>query len=164
MLNSATEETVSVPNGQLIGMFIRIILLTAITVIAVFLLSFEYGYHDSQVRTLDVSGRTYRLQTAVSPVVLQEGLGDRLNMPQDDGMLFVFKQPAQLCFWMKDMQFPLDMVWVTQQKKIDTILENVPVKSYPKSFCSHNKTLYVIELNAGEAVRSKLKPGELLNF
>ncbi|MEK7152525.1 MAG: DUF192 domain-containing protein [Patescibacteria group bacterium] len=108
-------------------------------------------------------GTVYYLDKATNTPQLEKGLGGRLSMPRNQGMLFVFDTEKKQCFWMKDMRFSLDIIWVNAQKRIVHIEHGVSPKTYPKIFC-HEITKYVIELNAGEAARADLHSGQVLNF
>lgn len=91
-----------------------------------------------------------------------QGLSDRLSMPQNRGMLFVFDESGQQCMWMKDMHFGLDMLWLNENKEIVKIAENATPDTYPNSFCSEIPAKYVLELNSGLAQKSGLKLGQKL--
>ena len=55
----------------------------------------------------------YYLQLAVTPAQQELGLGDRVKLPLDNGMLFVYHSSGTRCFWMKGMRFALDMIWLS---------------------------------------------------
>lgn len=97
-----------------------------------------------------------------------QGLSDRTSLPQGTGMLFVFSVPNPQYMWMKDMNFPLDMVWLDQNKKITRIAADVSPASYkevpPQIFSSPTPSLYVVELPAGDAARLGLSVGSTLSF
>lgn len=85
-----------------------------------------------------------------------KGLGDRDDIGDDQAMLFVFDQPAQQCFWMKDMRFPIDMVWLSATSRIVHIERNVSPRTYPHSFCPPVAAKYVIETNAHQVHSAKV--------
>ena len=110
-----------------------------------------------------LNGKPIALEVVRSDAALEKGLSGRAGMARDHGMLFVFDHPGEQCFWMKDMQFSLDMVWLDAQQKIVKIEQNIRPETYPKSFCAGN-TQYVIELNAGVAKAADLHIGKTLNI
>lgn len=114
--------------------------------------------------TLSSGGHKYSLLVAKTLTSQEKGLGDRNSLPQNQGMLFAFKGQALHCFWMKDMRFPLDMIWIDSDKRVVYIKQNLSPNSYPKTFCSSNLAEYVIELNAGQVQSADIHTGELLNF
>lgn len=89
------------------------------------------------------------LERAVTEEQRTMGLSGRSNLPNNQGMLFIFNNPARQCIWMKDMKFSLDIIWLNENKQIIKIMKNVPPSSFPNSFCADD-TKYVIELNSGK--------------
>ena len=79
-------------------------------------------------------------------------------------MLFVFAKPSVQCFWMKDMQFPIDIIWLDSTKKVTHIETNVDPMTYPKQYCGDDTTKYVIELRAGEAAAAQIAVARTLNL
>ncbi len=80
------------------------------------------------------------------------GLSGREDLGRNDGMLFKFDDSsANRCFWMKDMNFPLDIIWLDQDKKVVHIENNVAPETYPQSYCPDEPAKYVLEVNAGRA-------------
>lgn len=103
------------------------------------------------------------LERADTPETREQGLSGRKYLNDLTGMLFVFEGPQPACMWMKDMVFPLDMLWLNQDDKIIKLETNVQPNSYPQTFCAQN-TSFVIELNAGIAQRASLKVGQTLHW
>ena len=87
------------------------------------------------------------------------GLSGRLHMRDDEGMLFVFDTPGRYGFWMKDMQFPLDIIWINQNGIVVSIERNISNDSYPKTFINQADASYVLEINAGQAEKFGLYIG-----
>ncbi len=74
------------------------------------------------------------------------GLADRKNLPSGQGMFFVFDQPAKHGFWMKEMNFPIDIIWFDQNKKIIGVTKNLLPNSYPQIFYPPSEILYALEV------------------
>jgi uncharacterized membrane protein (UPF0127 family) len=91
------------------------------------------------------------------------GLSERDSLAENQGMLFVFDQTEEQCFWMKDMHFNIDIIWLDNNKQIEKIEENASPDTYPDFFCSDN-TKYVLEFNQGFAAKYGLKRGTTLQF
>jgi uncharacterized membrane protein (UPF0127 family) len=89
-----------------------------------------------------------------------QGLSGRSSLPTDTGMLFAFQTPGTYGFWMKDMQFPLDLIWISPEKEIIAIDENATPETYPKAFLPPAPISYVVELPAGFALAHSLKVGQ----
>lgn len=91
-----------------------------------------------------------------------KGLSGRKNLAQDTGMLFIFDKKDIYPFWMKDMNFALDIIYIDDQTVID-VIENAP----PSKKDSPNLTIYkpaslanyVLEINSGVAKKLGIKKG-----
>lgn len=93
-----------------------------------------------------------------------KGLSGRKELKENEGMLFVFDKLAKNYFWMKEMNFPLDIIWFDQNKKIIYLEKNVLPSSYPKSFGSDFDSQYVLEVSAFFSDRNNLKIGDFISF
>lgn len=120
--------------------------------------------HNPNDVILKAESASYVLQVANTPAERALGLGVRASLPSDQGMLFVFGQSAVQCFWMKDMHFPLDMIWLSTNKQVEYIQSDVSPNTYPHTFCPHMSAKFVIELNAGQVERAHIRTGETLSF
>jgi len=115
-------------------------------------------------RTLLSADKIFQLEVADDPAERKKGLSGRERLPEDAGLLFVFEQAGQHCFWMKDMRFSIDMLWLDAQKRVIKIQEAVAPETYPNSFCPDEPAKYVIELNAGVAGQADIVTGSNLQF
>jgi uncharacterized protein len=88
------------------------------------------------------------------------GLMHRKDMPQHEGMLFVFDQPSQQCFWMKNTLLPLSIAFVEDDGTIANIDEMAPQTL--DSHCSVKPVRYVLEMNKGWFARKGIKAGQKL--
>jgi len=89
--------------------------------------------------------------------------GHDLLLP-NEGMLFVFEEPDIYGFWMKDMTFAIDIVWINENKEIIYAEENVLPESYPGIFQPTSNALYVLEVPSGVFSKNKLKVGGTASF
>ena len=95
----------------------------------------------------------------------EKGLMFRESLAEDRGMLFIFEEEGLYSFWMKNMRFPLDIIWLDLNKKIVEIKENVlPCSESCETLSPENKARYVLEVNAGFTRRNKIKVGESVRF
>lgn len=137
-------------------------------------IKFEPGQRDCykndrlETKQVSIKGSKITAEVAVRSSDQAQGLSNRDCLDDDRGMLFVYDKPKQstdICFWMKGVNFPIDMVWLDQDKKVVHIEHNVQPESYPdKSFCPSMAAQYVLELGAGKSAELGLKAGEQLTF
>ena len=100
---------------------------------------------------------------ADTPQERAAGLSGYPGLPEDAGMLFVFPEPRQPSFWMKGMEFPLDLVWIRDGivVQIDTSVPppNTPDDQLPRYHPTEPIT-HVLELTAGSAARYGITIGD----
>lgn len=138
------------------------VILIAATTYSLF--SFLYQVQSTGDVTLRSGDKRYVLSVAITPAQQQKGLGNRASLPKNQGMLFSFEQPVVQCFWMKDMHFPLDMIWVSSSQRVEYLKADVLPSTYPHTICPDVQAKYVIELNAGQAQEARIHTGETLDF
>jgi uncharacterized membrane protein (UPF0127 family) len=132
-------------------------------VLAIFAVLAPTLFYQPPTAKLTADGRVISLEIVADDASRQKGLGSRDSLAADKGMLFVLDRSARECFWMKDMRFAIDLIFIDAAKRIVQITPRVTPQTYPKSFCA-DQTRYVIELAAGQSVRLHLHGGERLSF
>lgn len=107
-------------------------------------------------------GRCFQVELAISDADQFRGLSGRASLASDRGMLFVFRQEGNYPFWMKDMKFPLDMIWISSNGTVVDFMNSVVPCSgqvcpgvYPEANAS-----YVLEVNAGVINATGLNVGD----
>ena len=94
------------------------------------------------------------------------GLGKRTTLKKGWGMLFVFEKRKPHRFWMKDMQFPLDVIWLDNHRIVH-IIHNAKPANYmdePEVMNSPVPVNFVLEIAAGRAEKLRLKTGQRMKF
>jgi uncharacterized membrane protein (UPF0127 family) len=99
-------------------------------------------------------------QVAATNEQRMTGLMFRTEMPQQEGMLFVFDYPSQQCFWMKNTLLPLSVAFVSDDGTIANIDEMKPQTL--DSHCSVKPVRYVLEMNTGWFSKKGIKAGAKL--
>lgn len=114
---------------------------------------------------MSVGDSTYRIETAETSEERRTGLSRHSALPANRAMLFVFDEPGRHCIWMKGMQFSIDIVWLSAERNVLHVEENVSPDTYPKSFCPpSDDTYYVIELASGQVQQSNLQQNKQIDF
>ncbi len=116
------------------------------------------------VKTLNITAKV-----AASSNSRSIGLSKIESLPIGEGMLFVFEKRGRYSFWMKDMKFAIDIIWIDENKKIVNISNNaVPEpKKADKDLTIYDSSydaMYVLEINAGLASASNLQIGDPVIF
>lgn len=140
------------------------LLTVGLVVVCLAALALPFILYSPNTATLEVADKKIQLDIAKSEEARAKGLGGRESMADDQGMLFVFDQPAVECFWMKDMQFPIDIIWLNTAKQVVHVERNLSPETYPASYCPKLPAKYVVELNAGQAKQLDISPGDTLKL
>ena len=88
-----------------------------------------------------------------------KGLSLRTSLEEDHGMIFIFDEEKNQTFWMKNMLFPLDLIFIDKNKVITNIFFAEPCKTDPCEIYG-SKAMYVLEVNKGFAEKNDVKPGQ----
>lgn len=88
-----------------------------------------------------------RVLVADTPALRERGLSGMSRLDAD-GMLFIFDQPDN-GLWMKDMVFPLDIIWISPDLQVVDITEDATPESYPHLFHSQHPAQFAVEVPAG---------------
>ncbi len=104
------------------------------------------------------------VDVAMTKEAKSQGLSGRKSLASDEGMLFVFEKPDKYHFWMKDMLFPIDIIWIGEDFKVTYIQKGATPESYPQIFGGEVDSMYVLEVEAGFSEKNNLKVGDSLEF
>lgn len=93
-----------------------------------------------------------------------KGLSDRTEIPKNYGMLFAFPVDGVYGFWMKDMQAPIDMFWLTRKGVVVHIERGVTPETFPNTFTNTTPARYVLETRSGAAAVHDIDIGSTVRF
>jgi uncharacterized membrane protein (UPF0127 family) len=110
---------------------------------------------------VQVDGHSIKTEVVGTEAARQKGLSGRPCIKDNQAMLFVFEtnDTTNHCFWMKDMRFAIDMVWLDANKRVVYRVLDVQPNTYPHSFCPGLPTRYVLEVKAHTADKLGLAVG-----
>jgi uncharacterized membrane protein (UPF0127 family) len=115
---------------------------------------------------VDVIGETIQIEVAYSVRELQTGLMNRGRFQENSGMLFIIGPREKIGFWMKDMNFPIDIIWLDSSLKVvDITSEAVPCKIEPCTIYTPSVLAkYALEVPAGFAQKNLIETGQSIVF
>ena len=143
-----------------------IILVLAIFLIWSTFLLVDYFSKLAAIKTVVINGQKIEVELAKTNEQKTLGLSQHDSLPPDQGRLFVYSQYLIPKYWMKDMKFPIDIIWIKDdmvvgyEKNLQPAGDIFNIPTYqPKTFIN-----YVLEVNAGWADQSGVKIGDELLF
>jgi len=112
------------------------------------------------------SGRVFETELMIDDADRAMGLMFRPSLPAGRALLFVFGDLDFHGIWMKNCRFPIDIVWLDENKKVVHVAPRVPpcAKDPCPSYTPLRRAAYVVEMNAGAARREKIVIGAALGF
>lgn len=149
--------------------YARYIIFLIAAVVAIIIL---VGYHAKNpisalainsnlpMEIIAIGKTTLQVEIASTDAEREQGLSDRTSLVPGHGMLFIFDPPKDVSFWMKDMQFSLDMVFADENGVITRVDTDVSPDTYPTVFPSGSPIRYVLEIPAGYAAVHGIAKGQ----
>ncbi len=119
------------------------------------------GQPPLNTKVLTVGQTSITVEMADTETTRAQGLSGRRGLADHTGMLFVFDKPGFYGFWMKDMKFSLDMIWIDENWKVVDITKNASPKSFPGTYMSSEPVKYVLEVPAGFTEQNNIKIGDV---
>jgi uncharacterized protein len=124
-----------------------------------------YGANQPAVVDVCIKGSCVHSEVADSDYSRQRGLMYRESLAKDEGMLFSYGKDGVYAFWMMNTFIPLDMLWISAEKKIVHIAENVqPCAETCESIVPPVQARYVLEVNAGFTSNNNIVLGDAVSF
>jgi len=143
-----------------------LVILTGFAIASIILSSQKDAYADDSAYYVGASGYTRTLINIGNTVIVAEiadteekrerGLTTHRTLSPDAGMLFIFPEENTYGIWMKDMLFPIDIIWVSEKKRVVDIETNVSPETYPDIFRPSIPARYAIEVPAGFVTRHNI--------
>lgn len=159
-------------NGNIKKIFFVIIVVAAVC-FGLFLWSVATSIQWEQnqgniLASVAVEARNWRFEVEVANTSrkMKRGLSGRSELAENQGMLFVFNQSGLHSFWMKDMLFPIDIIWIDENKEVVFMKRNAQpcAEEYCSNILPNEKAKYVLEIKTGVADEINLKIGDKLDF
>jgi len=124
----------------------------------------EYQSSKLDEKVIYINNLSLTVEIADEPHEQVQGLSNRDSLDYNQGMLFIFTQPEKPGFWMKDMKFSIDIIWIDENSTITQITANVSPDTFPQTFLPASPIKYVLEVNAGWSKENNIKAGSKMRF
>ncbi len=150
------------PNKQVIFLFLLVIVLIVFVGMAS---NFKSLFQGEEPYVIINSQKIY-VEIADSSEEKKQGLSGRESLAENKGMLFIYPEPGNYSFWMKEMRFNLDFVFINDQKVVD-LKENIPFSKEgeePQTIRAEAEFDKVLEVNQGTIKEMNIKVGDEVDF
>lgn len=107
-----------------------------------------------------LGGEEFSAYVADTPELREKGLSGLRGLSQGEAMLFPFEEPGYLAFWMKDMLFSIDILWLDESDRVVSFVSDVSPDTFPQTFSPEAPALSVVEFSAGTLARLGVKAGD----
>jgi uncharacterized protein len=119
---------------------------------------------SQQIEYVNLGGAVVKVEVVSTLEDRTLGLSGRESLPENTGMLFVFPENGEHLFWMKDMKFSIDIIWISEDGRVVYIKENAAPESFPEVFKPEGNARYVLEVPAGFAAKNNIKTDSGVEF
>lgn len=141
------------------------IALIALTLVLIVGIGASMAQRFMEPRLTVVAGNgVFQAKLAQTGAERTKGLSGTPSLKSTEAMLLVFDSTDFWSIWMKDMNYPIDVVWLNDQKQVVHIVKNMPPDSYPKQFTPETAARYVLELPAGTVDQKAIKLQTAVRF
>jgi uncharacterized membrane protein (UPF0127 family) len=116
-------------------------------------------------KTTTINGALFKTEVTKNKDEFAKGLGGRPCILPDQAMLFSYSQPLRIAIWMKDMKFPLDIIWLSPDHQVVGVEKDVSPSTYPDKFANKDKPAqFVLEIKANRSDEIGLTLGTPVDF
>lgn len=113
---------------------------------------------------VEIAGVTVAVSIADDEIERSQGLSGAVSLPEMSGKLFIFEETETPAFWMKDMNFPIDIIWIDEGGRIVDITKSFAPETYPLSISPIVPIRFALEVNEGFVDNHGITIGQSANI
>jgi len=151
-----------------------IYLLVVAVLVAAFAWVYKNGLLDFKALStykegeVSIRGEQFRVEVADTPTKREVGLGGKEPLEQNEGMLFIFETLRSRSFWMRDVTFPIDIIWIAEESVVGFDIDVQPEPGVPLHKLTHYRSIepvdMVLEVPAGTVDRIGIIAGDSVSY
>lgn len=134
----------------------------SITLFGLFFFSKEIN--NKETAEIQVGENSMVVWIAQTTKERKSGLSGTESLGDVDGMLFLFPREERYRFWMRDMSFPIDIIYFNAEKEVVEIMSEISPQTYPLKFTAQKPVKYVLEVKGGAVKEKGIMIGEKLTL
>ena len=109
----------------------------------------EINDKESNLVGITIGDKKYKVEIADTPEKQEKGLMGRKSLPENQGMLFIYDEPQDLSYWMKDTFISLDIIFIDDDMEVVSVKQGQPMSEEP---ITENDVQYVLEVNSNSGI------------
>lgn len=102
---------------------------------------------------IEIGDKEYNVKVAKTEEEREKGLQNVKELPEDEGMLFIFDNPQTVGFWMKDTLIPLDIIFINEDMEVISIYKG---ESRNEDIAEEDDVKYVLEVNQNSGIKKEM--------
>lgn len=141
--------------------------LVIVVFIVIGFLLVNYFSKDFQIKNtkyIKIAGQSVQVDLAITNEEQMRGLSGRESLNNDRGMLFLFEKPDKYYFWMKGMNFPIDIIWIAEDMSVVYIKKDAQPENFLETYGPDQNAKYVLEVVSGFSDKNNLQIGDKVVF
>lgn len=109
----------------------------------------EINDKESNLVDITIGDKKYKVEIADTPEKQEKGLMGRKSLPEDQGMLFIYDEPQDLSYWMKNTLISLDIIFIDDDMEVVSVKQGQPMSEEP---ITEDDVQYVLEVNSNSGI------------
>ena len=109
----------------------------------------EINDKESNLVDITIGDKKYKVEIADTPEKQEKGLMGRESLPGDQGMLFIYDEPQDLSYWMKNTLISLDIIFIDDDMEVVSVKQGQPMSEEP---ITEDDVQYVLEVNSNSGI------------
>jgi uncharacterized membrane protein (UPF0127 family) len=106
----------------------------------------------------------FNTDIALTPAAREQGLSGKPELQADHALLMAFPSEGEWGIWMKDMNFPIDIVWLSKDKKVIYVVKDAPPEDQTTVYKPEKPAMYVVELPSGTTSSKAINLNDIASF
>lgn len=113
----------------------------------------EINDKESNLVDITIGDKKYKVEIADTPEKQEKGLMGRESLPENQGMLFIYDEPQDLSYWMKNTLISLDIIFIDDDMEVVSVKQGQPMSEEP---ITEDDVQYVLEVIVIQVLKKEI--------